>query len=69
MLLFVAMQIPVIPLSYYQTFVLEEKYGFNKTTKGLFVADLIKGWALGGVIGLPFLALFLSIIRWAGSSL
>ncbi|KAG8911123.1 hypothetical protein FRC01_005916 [Tulasnella sp. 417] len=62
------MQIPVIPLSYYQTFVLEEKYGFNKTTKGLFVADLIKGWVLGGVIGLPFLALFLSIIKWAGSS-
>lgn len=63
------MQIPVIPLSYYQTFVLEEQYGFNKTTKGLFVADLFKGWALGGAIGLPFLALFLSIIKWAGSSL
>ncbi|KAG8941645.1 hypothetical protein FRC04_004131 [Tulasnella sp. 424] len=67
-LLFVSMQIPVIPLSYYQTFVLEEQYGFNKTTKGLFVADLFKGWALGGAIGLPFLALFLSIIKWAGSS-
>ncbi|KAG8908271.1 hypothetical protein FRB99_007804 [Tulasnella sp. 403] len=67
-LFFLAQSIPSIPLSYYQTFVLEEKYGFNKTTRGLFFADIIKGWLIGGVIGLPFLALFLYIIQWAGTS-
>ena len=55
-----------MPLSVYQTFVLEEKHGFNKTTLGLFVADLFKGWAIGFVIGAPFLAAFLKVFQWAG---
>jgi STE24 endopeptidase len=50
----------------YSTFVLEEKHGFNKTTPGLFVIDLIKGWALAFVLGSPFLAVFLYIFKWAG---
>jgi STE24 endopeptidase len=52
----------------YQTFVLEEKHGFNKMTIGLFIMDTLKGWALGFVIGSPVLAAFLWIIRWAGDS-
>ncbi|KAG8994527.1 hypothetical protein FRB94_009824 [Tulasnella sp. JGI-2019a] len=67
-LLFLCSSIPTIPLSYYQTFVLEEEYGFNKTTRGLFFADLIKGWGLGATFGLPFLAAFLWIIKKAGDS-
>ena len=55
-----------MPLSVYQTFDLEEKHGFNKTTLGLFVADLFKGWAIGFVIGAPFLAAFLKVFQWAG---
>ncbi|EIW74190.1 hypothetical protein CONPUDRAFT_93981 [Coniophora puteana RWD-64-598 SS2] len=58
--------IPTIPLSVYQTFVLEEKHGFNKTTPALFVADLVKGWALGLAIGAPFLSAFLYVFKWAG---
>ncbi|OCH91553.1 hypothetical protein OBBRIDRAFT_774956 [Obba rivulosa] len=58
--------IPNLPLSVYQTFVLEEKHGFNKTTPGLFIADLLKGWALAFAIGAPFLAAFLYVFRWAG---
>lgn len=58
--------IPSLPLTVYQTFVLEEKHGFNKTTPSLFVADTLKGWGLGFVIGAPFLAAFLYVFKWAG---
>ena len=45
------------PFSYYQTFVIEEKFGFNKTTKKLFIIDKIKGWLMSIVIGGVILAL------------
>lgn len=64
--LFLVSSIPSIPLSAYQTFVLEEKHGFNKTTPTLFVTDLLKGWAIGFVIAMPFLAIFLHVFKWAG---
>ena len=54
------------PLSVYQTFVLEEKHGFNKTSPNLFVTDLVKGWLLAFAIGGPFLAVFLYVFKWAG---
>lgn len=40
-----------LPFSVYHTFVLEEKYGFNKTTVQTFILDLIKGLILGAIIG------------------
>ena len=46
-----------IPSSYYSTFVIEEKYGFNKTTRKLFVADAIKQLFLSLAIGLSLLYL------------
>ena len=55
-----------LPLSVYQTFVLEEKHGFNKTTVGTFVADTLKGWLVGLAIGAPFLSAFLWVFRFAG---
>lgn len=64
--LYFTSSIPSLPLSIYQTFVLEERHGFNKTTPGLFVADLVKGWAVGFAIGTPFLAAFLYVFKWAG---
>ena len=45
------------PFSLYDTFVIEEKYGFNKTTLKTFLLDKIKGWILGLVIGGGLLAL------------
>jgi STE24 endopeptidase len=57
-----------IPLSLYSTFVIEERHGFNKSTFKLFITDTIKGWLVGGIIGLPFLAAFLKIVDWAGDS-
>ncbi|KAI0710875.1 peptidase family M48-domain-containing protein [Earliella scabrosa] len=64
--LFFVSSLPSLPFSVYQTFVLEEKHGFNKTTPALFVTDLIKSWLVGFVIGSPFLAGFLWVFRWAG---
>jgi STE24 endopeptidase len=46
-----------IPGRYYSTFVIEEKYGFNKTTKTLFITDTFKQLLLSLLIGLPLLYL------------
>lgn len=52
-----------IPFSIYDTFVIEEKYGFNKTKPKTFVFDKIKGWLLGAIIGGGLLALVISIYQ------
>ena len=54
------------PLSYYQTFVIEEKYGFNKTTKKLFFIDKLKGWLLTALIGGGILALIVWFYQQTG---
>lgn len=46
-----------IPFSYYSTFVIEEKYGFNKATKKLFILDKLKGWLMMMIVGGGILAL------------
>lgn len=56
-----------LPTSIYQTFVLEEKFGFNKQTPRLFVTDILKGQALAFVLAPPILAGFLSIIQRTGN--
>jgi STE24 endopeptidase len=43
------------PFSYYRTFVIEEKFGFNKTTKATFFLDKIKGLLMTAIIGGEFL--------------
>jgi STE24 endopeptidase len=45
-----------LPFSIYHTFVIEERFGFNKTTVGTFIMDMVKGTALSVVIGVPLLA-------------
>lgn len=52
-----------MPFSVYDTFVIEEKYGFNKTTPKTFVLDHLKGWILGAVIGGGLLALIIFIYQ------
>ncbi|HEX7046536.1 MAG TPA: M48 family metallopeptidase [Gammaproteobacteria bacterium] len=56
-----------LPLSIYSTFVLEERFGFNRSTPGLFVADLLKGLVISLVIGVPLLLLTLWFMDAAGS--
>jgi len=46
-----------LPFSWYSTFVIEEKYGFNKTTKATFVLDKLKSWVLMALVGGGILAL------------
>ena len=56
-LLILVSMIGNLPISYYSTFVIEEKFGFNKTTKKLFVMDTIKQLLLSVALGLPVIAL------------
>lgn len=57
-----------IPVKYYQNFVLEESYGFNKLTIKLWVSDTIKQLILTFVLGGPILAAFLKIMDMFGDS-
>ncbi len=56
-----------LPFSYYATFVLEEKFGFNKMTRWLFFSDAIKGLFLSALIGWPLLALIVWIYSIVGA--
>ncbi len=55
-----------LPFDYYKQFVLEAKFGFNKMTPGLFIADLVKGVLLGAAIGLPLLWVILTLMEKSG---
>jgi len=57
-----------LPVSYYSTFVLEEKFGFNKQTLKLWITDMLKGQMLGVVLGTPIISGMLKIIQFAGDS-
>ena len=59
-ILFFAFQIIDIPFSLYHTFIIEEKYGFNRTKPKTFILDLLKGWGLTIILG----GLVLSAILW-----
>ncbi len=56
-----------IPMNYYRTFVIEEKFGFNKTTIKIFITDLIKGWLLTIVIAAPLIAIIVLLYQYAAS--
>jgi STE24 endopeptidase len=56
-----------LPFSIYSTFVIEDRFGFNKTTLKVFFMDLIKGFVLSLVIGVPLLAGVLAFFQYAGS--
>ena len=55
-----------LPLALYQTFVLEQRFGFNRVTGRLWLADLARSLLLGAVIGLPIAALILWLMGAAG---
>jgi STE24 endopeptidase len=56
-----------LPWSIYSTFVLEEKFGFNRSTPKLFITDRLKGLALGAALGIPLLYAVLFIFNSLGS--
>jgi len=55
-----------LPISLYNTFILEEKFGFNKTTLKVFFVDMLKGAALSLIIGIPLILLVLWLMETAG---
>jgi len=55
-----------LPLSLYRIFVIEERFGFNRMTLRLFVTDLLKGLAVGAVLGVPLLLVVLWLMLAAG---
>jgi STE24 endopeptidase len=56
-----------LPFTLYQTFVIEERFGFNKMSFKLWLGDLIKSSLVGALIGLPIAALILWLMGAAGS--
>ncbi len=52
-----------LPLSWYRQFKLEEKFGFNRMSLGLFFSDQLKGILLGVVIGVPLLSAMLWLMQ------
>lgn len=65
-ILMVAKSIISLPFSIYSTFVIEERFGFNKTTPKTFITDLLKGLLLGALIGIPLLAGILAFFMYTG---
>ncbi|CAN5527393.1 M48 family metallopeptidase [soil metagenome] len=55
-----------LPFALYKTFRLEERFGFNKMTLKLWLADLVKSTLVGAVVGLPVMALILWLMGSAG---
>jgi len=62
-ILLLASDILTTPFSIYDTFVIEEKFGFNKTSPKTFVLDKLKGYLLGAIIGGGLLALIIYIYQ------
>ncbi len=57
-----------LPVSLYRTFVIEARFGFNRMSLGLFLADLAKSALLGAALGLPLLVLVLWLMGRMGEA-
>ncbi|MEI6002960.1 M48 family metallopeptidase [Paraburkholderia bengalensis] len=56
-----------LPFDYYRQFVIEQRFGFNRMTKRIFVVDRVKGVLLGAAFGLPLLFVVLWLMNQAGT--
>lgn len=56
-----------LPFRIYSTFVIEERFGFNRTTAATFTLDLVKGLLLGGLLGATLLSIVLFLFELTGS--
>ncbi|MBN1278175.1 MAG: M48 family metallopeptidase [Chlorobium sp.] len=57
-----------LPFTIYRTFVIEERFGFNKTTSAVFVGDMLKSLLLAALIGVPALVFLLAFFTFVGAS-
>lgn len=60
--------VPGLPFEWWETFRLEARFGFNKMTPGLWIADRLKGMALLLAIGFPLLWGLLALVGWVGDA-
>jgi STE24 endopeptidase len=67
-ILMLTSDILTIPFQLYSTFVIEEKYGFNRTTVKTFIADKLKGYMLGAIVGGGLVSLLIYLIQIIGPS-
>lgn len=67
-ILFLVSDLLGTPFDLYGTFVIEEKYGFNKTTPKLFILDKLKAYLIGAIIGGGLLSLFIWFYYKMGSN-
>lgn len=65
-LIFIGSDVLSLPFDYYSTFVIEEKFGFNKSTVSVFFGDKIKGYLLSIIVGGGLLLVFLWLIHQMG---
>ena len=56
-----------LPLAWYRTFVLEQRFGFNRTTLRLWIADIMKSTLIAAALGIPLLTLVLWLMERAGN--
>jgi STE24 endopeptidase len=64
----ILLAIPGLPFEWWSQFRLEEKYGFNKSTPKLWVADKLKGLLLMLILGFGLLWVLLSLVNWVGQA-
>jgi STE24 endopeptidase len=57
-----------LPFSWWRTFRIEERFGFNRTTLRVWITDLVKGLAVGTVLGAPLALLVLWLMKSAGAA-
>lgn len=67
-IIMLASEIISTPLSYYSTFVIEEKFGFNKSTKKIFWLDKLKGLFLSVILGGGILSLIIWFFQLTGQN-
>ncbi len=66
-ILALAKMLLAVPFSVYRTFVIEEQYGFNRSTLRIFLIDLVKGICLSLLLGGALLTLVLALFQYGGS--
>jgi len=65
-ILLIAYSLLTLPFSIYATFVIEERFGFNRTTPRTFLLDRVKGLVLAVLLGAPLLASILALFEYTG---
>jgi len=66
-ILMIAYELLTLPFSVYGTFIIEERFGFNRTTLRVFITDRLKGLVLAAFLGGPLLVGVLALFEYAGN--